>query len=290
MTHARAHGEVTVRYAQDCRKSKQKKKRPRNEEDSAEASAAKEDGKDAKKKRTSADGKSPRSAEAAEAAEAGATNPWDLVQCQQCGSAEDDANMILCDVCDGGYHLYCADPKLKKVPAGDWICQDCVASKPGGKKRRRRRTQAEMLLERAAVAAAGGSSSAAAAAAAGRAALHGKGEAKTKMEDGGVASAAEGGGLSGEGSVGDAQNPWDLVECQECGSAEGEERMILCDMCGELRLVFLASDQGWIIDGGELDQHVRSWGKRVRGRGRGRRLTADARCVRCCVGRRGVSP
>ena len=126
--------------------------------------------------------------------------------------------MILCDVCDGGYHLYCADPKLKKVPAGDWICQDCVASKTG-KKRRRRRSQTS-------VAAAGSSSSN------GKAALNGK----VKTEHGGVsmmASEDTGQGGEGIGNGSDAQNPWDLVECQECGSAEGEERMILCDMCGE---------------------------------------------------------
>jgi hypothetical protein len=32
----------------------------------------------------------------------GASTLWDLVECQVCGSAEDEARMILCDVCDGG--------------------------------------------------------------------------------------------------------------------------------------------------------------------------------------------
>ena len=32
----------------------------------------------------------------------GASTLWDLVECQVCGSAQDEERMILCDVCDGG--------------------------------------------------------------------------------------------------------------------------------------------------------------------------------------------
>ena len=27
---------------------------------------------------------------------------------------------------EAGYHIYCAAPALKRVPEGDWICQECV--------------------------------------------------------------------------------------------------------------------------------------------------------------------
>jgi hypothetical protein len=32
----------------------------------------------------------------------GASTLWDLVECQVCGSTQDEERMILCDVCDGG--------------------------------------------------------------------------------------------------------------------------------------------------------------------------------------------
>ena len=99
------------------------------------------------------------------------------------------------------------------MPSGDWICQDCVASK-AGKKKRRRRTQAELLIDRAAAAAAasccGGSSS--------------KADASPHDKAHSEGAHAGGGGA-------DSQNPWALVECQECGSGQGEESIILCDVC-----------------------------------------------------------
>jgi len=135
-------------------------------------------------------------------------DPWDLVECQKCSSTQDEERMILCDVCDGGYHFYCAEPKLKKVPDGDWICQSCVALKTG-KKRRRRRTQAEMLLERASAAA-----------------------VTSSKGDSGVSCS---GVVKGEGAAPDKteaqETPWDETTCGKCGSAEDEEHMILCDMC-----------------------------------------------------------
>lgn len=30
--------------------------------------------------------------------------------------------MLLCESCNGEYHLYCLNPKLKKIPDGDWFC------------------------------------------------------------------------------------------------------------------------------------------------------------------------
>ena len=50
--------------------------------------------------------------------------PWDEVRCGKCLSTENEDKMILCDMCDAGYHLECAEPKLKKIPEGDWFCDD----------------------------------------------------------------------------------------------------------------------------------------------------------------------
>lgn len=34
---------------------------------------------------------------------------------QICGSPEDEATMLLCDICDRGYHMQCLDPPLQQV-------------------------------------------------------------------------------------------------------------------------------------------------------------------------------
>ena len=36
--------------------------------------------------------------------------------------------MLLCDGCDGAYHLYCLTPPLDGVPEGDWFCEACTAA------------------------------------------------------------------------------------------------------------------------------------------------------------------
>jgi hypothetical protein len=53
--------------------------------------------------------------------------PADL-PCQICRSAQDDADMLLCDLCGDGYHTFCLEPPLSDIPAGDWFCPDCSAS------------------------------------------------------------------------------------------------------------------------------------------------------------------
>jgi len=45
--------------------------------------------------------------------------------CEVCGSPEDEAKLLLCDECNVGYHLYCLDPPLERVPKGDWFCPLC---------------------------------------------------------------------------------------------------------------------------------------------------------------------
>ena len=46
--------------------------------------------------------------------------------CCICREGDREDFMVLCDVCDHGYHLDCMDPKLNQLPEGDWMCQDCV--------------------------------------------------------------------------------------------------------------------------------------------------------------------
>ena len=46
-------------------------------------------------------------------------------KCEVCGSDDDPRSILLCDTCDGGYHLYCVRPKLNAVPKGEWHCTRC---------------------------------------------------------------------------------------------------------------------------------------------------------------------
>ena len=39
--------------------------------------------------------------------------------------------IILCDKCDKGWHMFCLKPKMKKIPKGDWICPACESARRG---------------------------------------------------------------------------------------------------------------------------------------------------------------
>ncbi|XP_077184711.1 bromodomain adjacent to zinc finger domain protein 2A isoform X2 [Paroedura picta] len=51
--------------------------------------------------------------------------------CLVCRKGDDDENLLLCDSCDRGCHLYCHQPKMTEVPAGDWFCSLCIAQMQG---------------------------------------------------------------------------------------------------------------------------------------------------------------
>jgi len=38
--------------------------------------------------------------------------------------------MLLCDNCDAGFHIFCLNPPLSKIPRGKWYCATCE-SRPG---------------------------------------------------------------------------------------------------------------------------------------------------------------
>lgn len=62
--------------------------------------------------------------------------------CVVCGGTNDGDNMLLCDLCDHGFHIYCLDPPLDTIPAGDWYCVECEASpSPTGAKRKQLKTR-----------------------------------------------------------------------------------------------------------------------------------------------------
>jgi hypothetical protein len=45
--------------------------------------------------------------------------------CVVCLSAAQEKKMLLCDSCPAAYHMFCLQPKLTKVPKGDWYCPAC---------------------------------------------------------------------------------------------------------------------------------------------------------------------
>ncbi|XP_041988542.1 uncharacterized protein LOC121739961 isoform X4 [Aricia agestis] len=55
---------------------------------------------------------------------------WDKsimkANCQFCQSGDNEAELLLCDGCDKGYHTYCFKPRMEKIPEGDWYCWECV--------------------------------------------------------------------------------------------------------------------------------------------------------------------
>ncbi|XP_073114712.1 probable Histone-lysine N-methyltransferase ATXR5 isoform X2 [Elaeis guineensis] len=52
------------------------------------------------------------------------------VRCEQCRSGECDEEMLLCDRCDRGYHLFCLRPIVVRVPTGPWLCPSCAGERP----------------------------------------------------------------------------------------------------------------------------------------------------------------
>ncbi|XP_072171683.1 bromodomain adjacent to zinc finger domain protein 1A-like isoform X2 [Diadema setosum] len=47
-------------------------------------------------------------------------------RCRMCRRGGNPEQMLLCDGCNRGHHMFCLKPPLKKVPQGDWFCKDCT--------------------------------------------------------------------------------------------------------------------------------------------------------------------
>ena len=47
----------------------------------------------------------------------------DKVHCRRCGNRKPYATMLLCDVCNEGWHLSCLEIPLDKVPLNGWTCE-----------------------------------------------------------------------------------------------------------------------------------------------------------------------
>ncbi|XP_017763549.1 PREDICTED: zinc finger protein DPF3 isoform X3 [Eufriesea mexicana] len=55
---------------------------------------------------------------------------WQCIECKCCsicGTSDNDDQLLFCDDCDRGYHMYCLSPPLASPPEGSWSCRLCIA-------------------------------------------------------------------------------------------------------------------------------------------------------------------
>ena len=56
---------------------------------------------------------------------------WEKIDCKTCNicnSKKNENKLLICDGCDEQYHMYCLEPKVTKLPPGDWFCPNCKNS------------------------------------------------------------------------------------------------------------------------------------------------------------------
>ncbi|XP_062341313.1 zinc finger protein ubi-d4-like isoform X3 [Osmerus eperlanus] len=57
------------------------------------------------------------------------TYRWQCIECKccnMCGTSENDDQLLFCDDCDRGYHMYCLSPPMNEPPEGSWSCRLCL--------------------------------------------------------------------------------------------------------------------------------------------------------------------
>ncbi|CAM4551426.1 unnamed protein product [Leuciscus chuanchicus] len=57
------------------------------------------------------------------------TYRWQCIECKSCslcGTSENDDQLLFCDDCDRGYHMYCLSPPMSEPPEGSWSCHLCL--------------------------------------------------------------------------------------------------------------------------------------------------------------------
>ena len=47
----------------------------------------------------------------------------ELDECDICG---DGGSLLICDGCEGEFHMDCVKPALERIPEGTWECDECV--------------------------------------------------------------------------------------------------------------------------------------------------------------------
>ncbi len=52
-------------------------------------------------------------------------DPFDSTVCQICSTDKDDNQVVICDNCHNGFHMYCLRPVMVNIPKEDWFCSAC---------------------------------------------------------------------------------------------------------------------------------------------------------------------
>lgn len=50
----------------------------------------------------------------------------DNIVCAVCDREEPESHLLLCDICNAGYHTFCLQPPLDSVPEQAWLCPQCT--------------------------------------------------------------------------------------------------------------------------------------------------------------------
>jgi len=59
-------------------------------------------------------------------------DPYSNIVCEICKSGSDEHQMLLCDKCEKGYHMYCLRPIVVNIPTHEWICKECSSNDSKG--------------------------------------------------------------------------------------------------------------------------------------------------------------
>lgn len=64
--------------------------------------------------------------------------------CKICRRQRDAQNMLLCDQCNRGHHIYCLQPSLDAIPNGEWFCPECCPKfRPQSPKKKKTKVYSE---------------------------------------------------------------------------------------------------------------------------------------------------
>ncbi|GIL98109.1 hypothetical protein Vretimale_3570, partial [Volvox reticuliferus] len=56
-------------------------------------------------------------------------NDLSTLVCELCRGGHQEDQILLCDRCDRGFHLFCLSPPLAAVPEGEWLCPQCSSGR-----------------------------------------------------------------------------------------------------------------------------------------------------------------
>lgn len=68
-------------------------------------------------------------------------------RCKTCKKGTKPEQLLLCDRCNDGYHTFCLEPKLKKIPKDDWYCAKCDPQSPTRNHSKKRKVSSEFNLD-----------------------------------------------------------------------------------------------------------------------------------------------